>query len=141
MLKLKPTQALDLPVTLQDALRYAGISFSQDSIEALQNSLVQAQRERIQKLRDHYESASTSTHDRLAERSSKADGDLDVILKALYKHTPFQEVNLTSSKLNNQLESMAWELEDKDRELLEAEGSKLSLSDPKVRAFIAKYGR
>lgn len=141
MVKLKPTKTFDLPAALQDALRHAGISFHHDSIEALQESLVQAQLERDKKLQDHFESSSISTHDRLAERSSKADGDLRVILNVLYKHTPFQQVNLTKASLDAQLKAMERELEEKDRELLEAEGNELSLSDPKVKAFIAKYGK
>jgi hypothetical protein len=141
MLKLKPTKSLDLPVALQDALRHAGISFAHDSIESLQDCLTQAQLERAKKLQDHYESTATSTHDRLAERSSKADADMRVIVDALYKHTPFQQITLTNPKLEEQIRAMERELEDKDRELLDAEGSELSLSDPKVRAFVAKYGR
>ncbi|KAF2846478.1 hypothetical protein T440DRAFT_432437 [Plenodomus tracheiphilus IPT5] len=141
MVKLKPSKALDLPVTLQDALRYAGVSLNHESMEALQESLQRTQLERDGKLTDHYESTATSTHNRLAERLSKADSDLDVIMSALYKHTPFAQVNLTSSKLNEQLMLMEHELEQKERDLLEAEGNELSLSDPKVRAFVAKYGR
>ncbi|KAF1843416.1 uncharacterized protein K460DRAFT_287917 [Cucurbitaria berberidis CBS 394.84] len=141
MVKLKPTNTLDLPAALQDALRRTGISFNQDSIEALQDALAKAQLERASKLHDHYESISLSTHDTLAERSSKADGDSKVVLNALYKHTPFQQVSLTKSKLDDQLKAMERELEEKDRELLEAEGNDLSLSDPKVRAFIARYGK
>ena len=141
MVKLKPTKTLDLPAALQDALRHAGIPFNQDSIEGLQDSLIHAQLERDKKLHDHYKSASTATHDRLAERSSKADGDLSVIHDALYKHTPFQQVNLTNPRLEQQLKSVEKQLEEKDRELLDAEGNELSLSDPKVRTFVAKYGR
>ena len=141
MVKLKPTSTLDLPSALQDALRYAGISFSQDNIESLQDVLQQAQLERSKKLQDHYESTAISTHDGLAERSSKADADLRAILSALYKHAPFQQASLTDPELDEQLKAMELELENKDRELLNAEGSELSLSDPKVRAFIAKYGK
>ena len=141
MVKLKPTKTFDLPTTLQDALRYAGIAFNKDSIEAFQDSLVHAQVERDNKLQDHYKSISISMHDRLAERSSKADSDLRVILNALYKHTPFQQVSLTKSQIDEQLKAMDRELEEKDHELLEAEGNELSLSDPKVRAFIARYGK
>jgi hypothetical protein len=141
MLKLKPTKSLDLPVALQDALRHAGISFAHDSIESLQDSLTQAQLERAKKLQDHYESTATSTHDRLAMRSSKADVDMRVIVDALYKHTPFQQVSLTDPGFEEQIRGMERELEEKDRELLDAEGSELSLSDPRVRAFVAKYGR
>jgi DNA-binding ferritin-like protein len=141
MLKLKPTKTLDLPVTLQDALRHAGISFAHDGIESLQDSLTQAQLERHKKLQEHYESTTTSTHDRFAERSSKADTDMKAIMDALYKHTPFQQVSLTNPRLEEQIERMERELEKKDRELLDAEGSELSLSDPRVRAFVAKYGR
>lgn len=141
LVKLKPTKTSDLPVALQDALRHAGISFHQDSIEALEESLIRAQLERDHKLHDHYEHASISTHERLAERSSTADRDLRIILNALYKHTPFQQVSLSKATLDAQLKAMERELEEKDRELLEAEGNELSLSDPRVKAFIAKYGR
>ncbi|CAO2652854.1 Nn.00g022650.m01.CDS01 [Neocucurbitaria sp. VM-36] len=141
MVKLKPTKTFNLPAALQDALRHAGISFNQDNIEALQDSLIQAQLERDNKLQDHYESNSNSMHDRLAERSSKADGDLRVILNALYKHTPFQQISLTKPKIDEQLKAMERELEEKDRDLLDAEGNELSLSDPKVQAFIARYGK
>jgi hypothetical protein len=66
---------------------------------------------------------------------------LRAILSALYKHAPFQQASLTDPELDEQLKAMELELENKDRELLDAEGSELSLSDPKVRAFIAKYGK
>ena len=141
MVKLKPTSTLELPVALQDALRHAGISFSQDNIESLQDVLQQAQLERCKKLQDHYESTATSIHDGLAERSSKADTDLRAILSALYKHAPFQQASLMNPELDEQLKAMELELENKDRELLDAEGSELSLSDPKVSAFIGKYGK
>ncbi|EMD64780.1 hypothetical protein GGP41_002948 [Bipolaris sorokiniana] len=141
MVKLRPNNALDLPVALQDALRHAGISFNHDKIESLQDSLMQAQMERGKKLQEHYESSATGTHEKLAERSSKADGDMDVIMAALYKHAPFGTIRLTNGKVDAQVKKMEAELEDKDRELLEAEGNELSLSDAKVRAFVAKYGR
>lgn len=141
MVKLKPAKGLDLPVALQDALRHVGVSFNHDNIESLQDSLVQAQLERTRKLQDHFESTSTSSHEALAHRASKADADLSIISSTLYKHTPFRQVNLTNPKLDEQLKAMERELERKDRELLEAEGSELSLGDPKVRAFIAKYGK
>mgnify|MGYP006877406429 CR=1 FL=1 len=141
MVKLKPNQMLDLPVALQDALRHAGISFHQDSIEMLQDSLQHTQLERNKKLQDHYESATTSAHAKLAERSSKADSDIRAILSVLYKHAPFQAVSLTDSKLDEQMKAMERELEEKDRELLDAEGTELNLDDPRVRQFIAKYGK
>jgi hypothetical protein len=141
MIKLKPTKTVDLPTTLQDALRYAGIPFNQDGIEALQDFLIRTQLEREQKLSDHYGTTSTSTHDRIAERSSKADTDLRVITDALFKHTMFQEVRLANHRLERQLKDMEGTLEAKKHELMEAESNELSLSDPKVRAFIAKYGK
>jgi hypothetical protein len=141
MVKLQPTKTLDLPAALQDALRHAGMLFNQDSVEALQDSLIHAQLEREKKLQDHYASTSTSTHDRLAERSSQADRDARVIADALFKHTPFQQVHLANARLGKQLRDMETELEMKDRELVEAEHNELSLSDPRVRAFVAKYGR
>jgi hypothetical protein len=141
MLKLKPTKALDLPIALQDALRHTGISFAYDSIESLQDALTRVQLERAKKLQDHYESTAISTHEKLAERSSRADADMSIIMDALYKHAPFQQVSLTNPRLEEQIRAMERELEEKDSELLDAEGSELSLSDPRVRAFIAKHGR
>jgi hypothetical protein len=141
MVKLKPTKTLDLPTTLQDALRYASIPFNQESIEALQDSLLRTQLEREKKLEDHYRSTSTSTHARLAERSSKADSDIRVITDTLFKHTPFQQVHLASPRLGKQLRDMENDVETKNHELIEAESNELNLSDPKVRAFIAKYGK
>jgi hypothetical protein len=138
--KLKPAEPLDLPMALQDALRHAGISFAQDSVDALQDTLVQTQHEREKKLQEHFQSSSVSSHERLAERSSKADRDLRAIMEALYAHTPFQQVSLTDTKVEEQLKRMDRELEDKNDELLDAEGNELSLNDPRVRAFIAKYG-
>ncbi|KAF9734649.1 hypothetical protein PMIN06_006158 [Paraphaeosphaeria minitans] len=140
-LKLKPTKALDLPVALQDALRHASISFNQDSVKALQKSLAETQIERSKKLQDLYDSDSSSTQAVLAERFSKADADLRLIFGPLYKHTPFRQVNLTDSKLERELEKMDQELDDASEQLLNAEANELSLSDPKVRAFIAKHGR
>jgi hypothetical protein len=141
MVKLKPSKTLGLPVALQDALRHAGIAFNQDSIEALQDILIHAQTEREKKLQDHYVSTATATHDRLAERSSKADSDLRVILDALFKHTPFQQVHLSNARLEGQLRDMEADLENKSHALMEAEHNELRLSDPKVRAFIKKYGK
>jgi hypothetical protein len=141
MVMFRPTKTLDIPVALQDALRHVGIPFSQDSIEALQDSVIHAQLEREMKLREHYSSTSASAHELVAERSSKADSDARVILDALYKHTLFQQVRLTDAKIDEQLKSMERDLEDKKRELQDAEGNELSLSDPRVRAFITKYGR
>ncbi|KAJ4359991.1 uncharacterized protein N0V89_000550 [Didymosphaeria variabile] len=140
-LKLKPTKALDLPPALQDALRHASISFNQDSIEALQESLTKVQLERSKKLQDHYSCATTSTQAELADRLSIANADLRSIFGPLYKHTPFQQVNLMDTKLEKELEEMDRKLDDATEQLLSAETNELSLSDPKVRAFIAKYGR
>ena len=140
-IKLKPPKALDLPPVLQDALRHAGVSFNQDSVEALQESLIKTQIEREKKLEDHYVSVSSSTHERLAERFSQADADLRAILDALYSHTPFQQIRLTNPKLEEQLREMERELEKSDHKLLSAEANELSLSDPKVRAFISRYGK
>ncbi|KAJ8110541.1 hypothetical protein OPT61_g6648 [Boeremia exigua] len=139
MSKLKPPKALDLPVALQDALRHAGVSFHKDSLEGLQDTLIQTQAEREKKTQEHFRATATTTHEQIAERSSKADSDLRLIMDALYAHTPFQQVSLTNPKLEAQLKAMDRELDQKERELLEAEGSEISLGDPKVRAFIAKY--
>lgn len=139
--KLKPTPTLNLPAALQDALRHAAISFSQDNLETLQDALIHAQGEREKKVQEQFQSTTTTTHERLAERASKADRDLKIVMDALYAHTPFQQVSLTNPKLEAQLKALERELEDKDRELIDAEGNELSMSDPRVRAFIAKYGR
>jgi len=139
--KLKPTKALDLPPVLQDALRHAGISFNQESVEALQDCLARTQLEREKKLEEHYMSASSSTHERLAERIGKADGDLRAILDALYSHTRFSTIQLSNAELEGELRDMERQLEDSDQKLLSAETSQLSLSDPMVRAFIKKFGR
>jgi hypothetical protein len=140
-LGLKPTKSLDLPPALQDALRNAGISFNQDSIEALLESVKGIQLEREKKLQDHYKSASTSVQGTLAERLSKADGDLKSITKGLYSHTPFHQVHLADPKLEEELRKMEKQLDEAEDQLLSAEANELSLSDPKVRAFIAKYGK
>ncbi|KAF9694117.1 hypothetical protein EKO04_007787 [Ascochyta lentis] len=139
--KLKPTPSLDLPAALQDALRQASVSFNQDSLEALQNTLMLARAEREKKTAEHFQATARTTHEKIAERSSKADGDLRIIMKALYAHTPFQQVSLSDARLEAQLKATERELDDKERELLEAEGNELNLNDPKVRAFVAKYGR
>lgn len=142
MMKLKPTASLAIPAALQDALRHAGISFhAVDTLEGLQDTLVQSQAEREKKGQDHFRATATTTHEQIAERSGRADGDLRTILDALYACTPFQHVSLTNPKLEAQLKAMERELDQRDGELLDAEGSEVSLSDPKVRAFIARYGR
>jgi hypothetical protein len=140
-LKLKPTKALDLPPALQEALRHASISYNQDSVEALQESLRKIQIERWKKLQDHNDSDAASTQAILAERLGKADADLRSIFGPLYKHAPFQQVNLVDAKLERELEKMDRELDDASEQLLNAEAHELSLSDPRVRAFIAKHGR
>jgi hypothetical protein len=139
--KLKPTKPLDLPKAVQDALRYAGVSFNQNNVEALGESLVKTQLEREKKLDEHYASASSSTQETLAERLGKADGDLKPIVDALYAHTPFSTVDLVDSERETQLKEMERELQNADHELLNAEAGELSLSDPKVRAFVSKYGK
>lgn len=139
--KLKPAEPLDLPMVLQDALRHAGISFAQDSVDALQDVIIQAQHDREKKLQEHFQSSSVSSHEILAERFSKADRDLRAVMEALYSHTPFQQVSLTDTKVEAQLKRMDRELEDKNDELLDAEVNELSLNDPRVRAFVGKYGQ
>ncbi|KAH8729043.1 hypothetical protein GQ44DRAFT_756929 [Phaeosphaeriaceae sp. PMI808] len=141
LVKLRPTKTLDLPAALQDALRHVGIPFNQDTMESLQDTLLQTQLQQEKKLQDHYESTSTSTHDRLAERTSKADKDTQAITHALYQFTSFRQVCLTNSRLEAQMESVERQVKDGQGALLEAEGNELRLSDPKVKAFIAKYGK
>jgi hypothetical protein len=140
-LGLKPTKSLDLPPALQDALRNANISFNQDSIDALLESVKVIQLEREKKLQDHYKSASTSVQGTLAERLSRADGDLKSITKGLYSYTPFHQVHLADPKLEEELRKIEKQLDEAEDQLLSAEANELSMSDPKVRAFIAKYGK
>lgn len=140
-LKLKPTKSLNLPPALQDAFRHANISCNEDSIETLHESLAKIQIERTKKVQDHYDSASKSTQAILAERLSKADADVRSILGPLYKHTPFQQVRLTDAKLESELRKMDKELDEANEQLISAEADELSLDDPKVKAFISKYGR
>ena len=64
-----------------------------------------------------------------------------MIFGPLYKHTPFQQVNLTNTKLEEELKAMDKKLDDANEQLLSAEVNQISLDDLKVRAFIAKYGR
>lgn len=139
--KLNPPKTLDLPPVLQDALRHAGISFNQDSVEALQDSLARTQLEREKKLEKHYISASSSTHEMLAGPLGKADRDMRAILDALYSHAPFSQIHLTNPEVERELRVMETELEDSDQKLLSAETSQLSLNDPRVRAFVSKFGR
>jgi hypothetical protein len=139
--KLKPSKSLDLPPAVQDALRHAHISSNHDSIEALLASLSKVQLERENRLQEHYDTSSSSVHGTLAERLSRADGDLKTILKGLYLHTPFQQVHLNNPELEDELKRLEMELDEANDQLLSAEANELSLSDPKVRAFIAKYGK
>lgn len=141
LIKLKPSKALDIPVALQDALRNAGVSFNQDSIEALRESLVKTELEREKKLAEHYASATASTHDQLAERLGKADADRQVILDALFAHTPFASAQLVDPKLERKLRKAEQDVLDAEQELMNAETNELSLDDSRVRAFISKYGR
>jgi hypothetical protein len=126
---------------LQDALRQAGVSFNHDSIETLQDSLIQIQQERDRKLLDHYETTAISIHDKLAERSSILDANIQIITEGLYMYSQFHQTNLSNPRLQDNLEKLERELEQKDQDLLEAEGSEVRLDDPRVRAFITKYGR
>ncbi|KAF2188568.1 hypothetical protein K469DRAFT_565217 [Zopfia rhizophila CBS 207.26] len=138
--KLNPKKTAKLPPALEDALRHASLSFKQDSIEALQETLIKAQLEREKKLEDHYSSTSSSTQESLADVFGKADVDLRAILDALYSHTPYQQVHLTNPSLDEKMKKLEKELTGADQKLLSAEGSELSLSDPKVKAFISRYG-
>ena len=140
-IKLKPTKSLDLPPALQDALRHAGVSFNQENVSALRDSLIRIQLEREKKLEEHFISTSSSTHERLAERFGKADVDLRTILDALYSHTPFSQIHLTNPALDEQMKALERELEDSDHKLMRAETDQLSLGDPKVKAFVSKYGK
>ena len=138
--KLKPAATLQLPPILQEALRNAGASFQEDSIETLKQSLTTLRLERDGKLKDHFAATSSSTHSTLAARLEKAYGDQSAILDALYLHTPYSQVHLTNSKLDEGMKKTDRELEIAERSLLRSEADELNLSDPKVRAFIGKYG-
>ncbi|KAF2648862.1 hypothetical protein K491DRAFT_669861 [Lophiostoma macrostomum CBS 122681] len=138
--KLKPSKSLDLPPVLQEALRHAGVFFSQDSIESLRENLTRFQMEKNEKLRDQFTAVSTSMHDTLADRLEKAYGDQSAILSALYLHAPYAQVYLTDPKLEENLKQTDKELELAEQELLKSEASELNLGDPKVMAFVAKYG-
>lgn len=140
-IKLKPTKSLDIPPALQDALRHAGISFNQDSIEALRDSLVKTQLEREKKLAEHYVSASSSTHDELAQRFGRADAEARVITDALYAHTPFGTTRLVDPEVEQGIEKAEEDVRDVESELLNAEANLLSLDDARVREFVRKYGR
>jgi hypothetical protein len=140
-IKLKPTQSIALPPALQDALRHAGLSFNSDSIDALRSSLMETQLQREKKLAEHYASATRSTHDQLSERLGKADTDTNVILDALYAHTPFATVQLRDPVVERKIAETEGKIEDAEMQLLGLEASELSLGDPKVKAFVEKYGK
>ncbi|ORY11314.1 hypothetical protein BCR34DRAFT_565430 [Clohesyomyces aquaticus] len=140
MVKLKPSRGVDLPPALEDALRHAGVSFNHESISALREALMNTQLEREKKLADHYSTTAASTHQSVAEVFGKADVDLRLILDALYSHTPFRQIHLVDPKREERLKQIEIDLEDMDRKLLSAESNELSMSDPRVRAFISKYG-
>lgn len=137
--KLKPTKSLDLPPALQDALRHAGVSFNQDSIEALRDNLVQISLDREAKLEEQYTTASLSTQVRLAEQLGTRDADSRAILNALYSQTEFKQVRLVDRNLDDELYRIERELDISDQKLLEAETEALSLSDPKLRDFVKRY--
>lgn len=139
-IRLKPSKALDLPPALADALRHAGVSFNQDNPSTLGETLLTTHLEREKKLQEHYGSSVSATHKSLAERLSRADTDLKAVLDALYSYTPFKQVHMTNPELEGELRKMERELENKGADILEVETREVSLSDPKVRAFVEKYG-
>ncbi|KAF2012983.1 hypothetical protein BU24DRAFT_494881 [Aaosphaeria arxii CBS 175.79] len=139
--KFKPAKNLDLPPSVQDALRHAGVSFSQDSLEELQESLSRTLIERQEKLAQHYESATVTAHDKLAERFDKADAELRDILDAVYADTKFKTVRLTDEQLEAEMKTLEEQLEEGEQKLLVAETESLSMEDPKVKAFVEKYAR
>jgi len=137
---LKPSSALHIPPAVEEALRNAGISFNLSSAETLQETLAQVGLEREQKLRDHYSSASSTAQQTLADVVGKADVELLALTHALYSYTPFQTVHLANPSLEQQMDDREQELEAADQSLLTTETSELSLTDPKVKAFIGKWG-
>jgi hypothetical protein len=140
-LKLKPSQTLKLPSSVQDALRYANVPFNHDSINALRETLKAIQLERQQKLQESYDSSCTSVHGTLAERMSRMDAEQHAILSSLMLHTEYKEVHLTDPKIEDELRRLEKDLNDANEQLLVAEVNQLSLDDPKVRAFVTKYGK
>lgn len=140
-IKLQPTATLDIPAALQDALRHAGISYNHENISALKETLLNTQMEREKKLSDHYDSASSSTHEQLAQRLGKADMDSKLILDALYAHTPFSTVRLMDPEVERKIREKEKELEEAEMALLSAETAELSMGDERVREFVGKYAR
>ncbi|KAH7121016.1 hypothetical protein B0J11DRAFT_533181 [Dendryphion nanum] len=138
--KFKPTKSLDLPPGLQDALRHVGVSFNQETVNALCESLVHVSLDREKKLEEQYVSASASTQERLAGQLGKRDAETTSILNALYSQSKFKQVSLVDDRLESELNRVEGELDVADRKLLEAETEALSLSDPKVREFVERYG-
>ena len=90
---------------------------------------------------EHFDSAITSTHASAAARLSKADDDWRAISAALYSHSSFQQIHLTDPKLEDAIRDTEVKLEAADGSLLTAEGSEISLDDPKVRDFVHKYSQ
>ncbi|KAF2196410.1 hypothetical protein GQ43DRAFT_484974 [Delitschia confertaspora ATCC 74209] len=140
LVALKPPKRIELPPAVEDALRHAGISIDQNSMEELQETLTKAQHEREKKLSEHYASDSSSAQGTLADVIGKADVDLAGVIASLYKYTPFQTVHMMDPDIEKRMEKREKELKEADRELLTAEAHQLSLGDPKVQAFVNKYG-
>ncbi|KAF2272485.1 uncharacterized protein EI97DRAFT_436864 [Westerdykella ornata] len=138
---LKPTSTLNIHPALQDALRHAGISYTQENIAALKEALLTTQLEREKKLSDHYDSASSSTHEQLAERLGKADAEARVILDSLYAHTPFATVRLRDPEVERKIREKERKVEEAEMGLLSAETGELGLGDERVRAFVERFGR
>jgi len=138
---LKPPKSMELPPALQDALRHINTAVGHENMENLLDALSKAQAERNTRLREHHDSNLSSAHSTLAERGSKADGESRTMTRNLYIHSPFHRVSLTDPRLEEELFKMERDLETASDQLLTAETNELSLSDAKVRAFIAKYGK
>ncbi|CAI6337545.1 unnamed protein product [Periconia digitata] len=138
---LKPSKTMELPPALQDALRHVNVSVSHENMESLLEALFKAKVERGTKLREHCNSNLSSTHKTLGERGTRADSELRIITRSLHRHTPFQKVRLTNPELEEELFKMERDIETASDQLVIAETNELSLSDAKVRNFIAKYGK
>ncbi len=130
-----------MPPALQDVLRHANVSSNHQNFVALLDSLKRIQLERSEKLQEHYDSSLSIAQGTLAERLSKADGDLRTILGPLYSHTAFQQVHLANPQVEDDLKRLEAQLDEANEQLVSAEVNELSLSDAKVRGFIEKYGK
>jgi hypothetical protein len=62
-------------------------------------------------------------------------------LEALYAHTPFVTVQMKDPEVERMIRETEGRIEDAEMELLGLETGELSLGDPRVKAFVEKYGK